>query len=405
MPLPTNISQLSQTAGSNSPSGSESPSLIDDYLRLYASYIALHRDGAGFTAEATVASAATTDIGAATSFYVNITGTTTITSFGTNYNGPRLVRVTSSLTLTNSATLVLPGGSNITTFAGDSFIAEPIGNPATGWQVVSYQSAQAPGFSSSRVQPITASVGSNALTLGLNPTILDFRSGTLTTGTGTTVTIPSALSLTVPATATLGTTNGVAARLVLLVAYNGGTPVLCVTNLAGGLQLDETNLISPTTISVSATSASVIYSASAVSANSPYRVVGFVDISEATAGTWATAPTLVQGVGGQALAALSSPGYGQTYQDVTASRATGTTYYNTTGKPIKLQIYVANSAASGPFGAILTINSVQVSGFYLIQQTGAGNYFNTLEGVVPPGGSYSVGSVVSATANKWVELR
>lgn len=46
MPIPASINDLSQTAGSNSPAGSESPSLIDDYLRTYASYIALLRDGA-----------------------------------------------------------------------------------------------------------------------------------------------------------------------------------------------------------------------------------------------------------------------------------------------------------------------------------------------------------------------
>lgn len=45
MPIPASINDLSTTAGSNSPAGSESPSLIDDYLRTYASYIALLRDG------------------------------------------------------------------------------------------------------------------------------------------------------------------------------------------------------------------------------------------------------------------------------------------------------------------------------------------------------------------------
>lgn len=46
MPIPASINDLSTTAGSNSPAGSESPSLIDDYLRTYASYIALLRDAA-----------------------------------------------------------------------------------------------------------------------------------------------------------------------------------------------------------------------------------------------------------------------------------------------------------------------------------------------------------------------
>lgn len=46
MPIPASINDLSTTAGSNSPAGSESPGLIDDYLRTYASYIAQLRDGA-----------------------------------------------------------------------------------------------------------------------------------------------------------------------------------------------------------------------------------------------------------------------------------------------------------------------------------------------------------------------
>ena len=44
MPLPASINDLSTTAGSNSPAGSESPTLTDDYLRYWASYIAALRD-------------------------------------------------------------------------------------------------------------------------------------------------------------------------------------------------------------------------------------------------------------------------------------------------------------------------------------------------------------------------
>lgn len=39
MPVPSTINDLSTTAGSNSPAGSESPALIDDYLRTHASFI------------------------------------------------------------------------------------------------------------------------------------------------------------------------------------------------------------------------------------------------------------------------------------------------------------------------------------------------------------------------------
>jgi hypothetical protein len=88
----------------------------------------------------TLASAATTDIGAQNTVLLNITGTTTITSFGTNYNGPRYLRFDGILTLThNATTLILPGGVNITTAAGDSAIVVPNGTPSNGWRVVGYQ--------------------------------------------------------------------------------------------------------------------------------------------------------------------------------------------------------------------------------------------------------------------------
>ena len=72
-----------------------------------------------------VASAATTAIGSAASRNVRITGTTTITSFGTSNAGvTRRVRFADALTLTHNGTsLILPGGANITTVADDSLIS------------------------------------------------------------------------------------------------------------------------------------------------------------------------------------------------------------------------------------------------------------------------------------------
>jgi hypothetical protein len=45
MPVPASINDLSTTAGSNSPPGSESPATLDDYLRTHAAFIAQLRDG------------------------------------------------------------------------------------------------------------------------------------------------------------------------------------------------------------------------------------------------------------------------------------------------------------------------------------------------------------------------
>lgn len=92
-------------------------------------------------AEATVASATTTDIGAASSDKVSITGTTTITGFGTVAAGTfRQGRFTGALTLTHNATsLILPGAANITTAAGDRFQAYSLGSG--NWVVSSYTKA------------------------------------------------------------------------------------------------------------------------------------------------------------------------------------------------------------------------------------------------------------------------
>jgi hypothetical protein len=87
---------------------------------------------------ADVASATTTDIGAAASQYVRITGTTTITGLGTAAAGVvRDVLFGGALTLMHDATsLILPGGANITTAAGDTalFRSEGSGN----WRCVRY---------------------------------------------------------------------------------------------------------------------------------------------------------------------------------------------------------------------------------------------------------------------------
>jgi hypothetical protein len=86
-----------------------------------------------------VASAATADIGAAASQNITITGTTTITAFGTVAAGTfRRLVFSGILTLTHNATsLILPQGGNVVTAAGDSLEAVSLGSG--NWRVTSYQ--------------------------------------------------------------------------------------------------------------------------------------------------------------------------------------------------------------------------------------------------------------------------
>lgn len=105
-------------------------------------------------AEVNVAAAATTDIGAASSVAVKITGTgATITGLGTVAAGTtRKVRFADVNTLTHNATsLILPGGANITTALNDRFEAISLGSG--NWFVRYYNLASGQAV----VQP--ASVG------------------------------------------------------------------------------------------------------------------------------------------------------------------------------------------------------------------------------------------------------
>jgi len=249
-----------------------------------------------------------------------------------------------------------------------------------------------------QIQPIAASVAANALTFTLNPTQLDFRSATLTNGVPNKRAVNTAITLVVPSGATLGTVSGIASKLVLLAMDNGGTIELAVANLAGGINFDETTLISTTAISAAATSASVIYSTTARS-SLPFRVVGLFDSTQATAGAWAATGN-TQGVGGQALTSLGSVGFGQTPQLVTGSRALGTTYYNTSNRPRMVYISATPNTTTTVFN--FTINGVVVFG-----TTQTNNSFQASDrfaAMIPPGGSYSFSAVSGgATTFAWAE--
>ncbi|MBA4709596.1 complement C1q domain-containing protein, partial [Aquitalea aquatica] len=151
------------------------------------------------------------------------------------------------------------------------------------------------GFSS--LQSLTAVAASNALTVTLPPGAQAYRSATLANGATTSLSNAAALTLTIPTGATLGMGNGLQGQIAVLELYAGGTPQLAVCNAAGVVDLSETGLVSTTAIGAGSTSSSTIYSTTAVT-NSPYRLVGYITLTEATAGTYASQPTNVISAGG-----------------------------------------------------------------------------------------------------------
>jgi hypothetical protein len=89
---------------------------------------------------ADIASAATINLDTATGNLVHITGTTTITAITIASGSERTLVFDSALTLThNASTLILPGGANITTAAGD--VAKVRGDASGTARVVTYQRA------------------------------------------------------------------------------------------------------------------------------------------------------------------------------------------------------------------------------------------------------------------------
>jgi len=254
-------------------------------------------------------------------------------------------------------------------------------------------------YLTSKIQPVTASAASSALTVTLNPTVLDFRSTPLTSGTVNTRTVSAAISMVVSSGSTLGTVSATQSRIVVLALDNAGTIELAVVNISGGTNLDETTLISTTAEggAGAADSATVVYSTTART-SLPFRVVGYIESTQATAGTWATAPSTIQGYGGQALAAMSSLGYSQTWL-ARSSPAYSTTYYNTSGRPIAVAVSGSNTGfATWQLTFTVNGNAIPSSGGYASSGSTGGMI------IVPPNGSFSCAGG-NGVPGAWWELK
>jgi len=159
MPVPSSMADLSTTAASNYPTGSDSPTSGDDYFRSIQAIIrSTNAKGAD------IASTTTTNIGAATGEFVDVTGTTTITGLGTIAAGiVRTVRFTGALTLTHNATsLILPGGTNITTANGDVAQFRSLGSG--NWNCVGYIKADGTSVVIADSSITTAKIAGSAVT-------------------------------------------------------------------------------------------------------------------------------------------------------------------------------------------------------------------------------------------------
>ena len=176
--------------------------------------------------ETSIASAATCDLGAA-SLFVQITGNTTITSFGTGTNRLRFVRFAQALTLTHNATsLILLGGASRTTAAGDVAIYASDGSG--NWRERSYfLAASAPGggggtgsLTSGHIFVGNASNVAADVAMSGDATIANTGAVTVAKIDGVAVTIDTDTTLAANSDAKLATQKAVKAYADALIAAN-----------------------------------------------------------------------------------------------------------------------------------------------------------------------------------------
>src|SRR6185312_606063 len=139
MPVPAKMADLYTIASSNSPAGSEAiGNSLDDHLRALAAIVRSTNAVSSFT----LASASTTDLGTADAEHVQITGTATISSFGTSVPGlTRECRFAGALTITASSNIITPNSANIAVAAGDVLTFRSMGGGV--WRLASTTNAPA----------------------------------------------------------------------------------------------------------------------------------------------------------------------------------------------------------------------------------------------------------------------
>jgi hypothetical protein len=116
------------------------------------------------------------------------------------------------------------------------------------------------------------------------------------------------------------------------------------------------------------------------------------------------------GVAGNPTITNSSPSIGvsQTWQDVKSSRAIGSTYTNSTGRPIMVIVTGQNSGTSSSSRLSFTVAGVTVGATTLAESNGTAwnSVLNPITFIVPDGETYSATqSIGTSTIFTWVELR
>ncbi len=168
----------------------------------------------------------------------------------------------------------------------------------TAPQVATYISSKFGQSTDAQNYSLAASVGSNALTIALknaagsnasstSPVNISFRSGTLTSGLQTTVSLSASLSTVISSGSTAGHRDGIAGELHIYAINNSGAIELAWST---SNKWDEGKLYTTTAEAGNADDSETLYSTTARSGVA-IRYLGRMISTQTTAGTWASVPT------------------------------------------------------------------------------------------------------------------
>lgn len=258
---------------------------------------------------------------------------------------------------------------------------------------------------------LSATVAASALTIAIkgqdgndpsstNPVIVNFRSATASSGLLAQLILTAATSIVVSSGSTLGMTSGIAATLVVVGFNDAGTFRPGIIN---PLLLPLLDSIASSTAeggAGAADSAGVFYTETAVTSKS-YTVLGFITITEATAGTWASGPTTTQ-VGSSAIVSNALPyvtpwvtytptftGYGTAASVSMWSRRVGDTLEVrgkfTSGTPTGVEARISlgfNGTDGNVTSSATKVASIQLAGDIVSSAAGATTLYALIESAV-----------------------
>lgn len=285
------------------------------------------------TTEGTIVSATTTDLGTVSNTtIISVTGTTTITSFGSSASTAKplyFLRFTGILTLTYNATsLIIPGAVNITTAAGDTCIAKYEGSG--NWRIFDYTKASGQSIVSTTIPTKGAQTftGSGTFTTNANTLSTTQFKFTITGGGGAGA----------GSGAGQGTGSGGGAGSTAIYYVSGLTANLACTVTIGGGGAGVSNATGGNGVSSSA-----VVSATTVTAPGGTGAVAGTNKSGGAGGAACTNATLsVQGGGG---------GFGGDAVNSAGSGIGGASFWGGGGGSVGTATGAANGVTATAYGA------------------------------------------------------